>query len=250
MTQPSLYSQRSDGVLEIIINRPERKNAFTAAMYEAFAAELQKASSDPQSKVVLVRSEGADFSSGNDLMDFLKTPPTGESAPVFRFLMALASFPKPLIAAVSGYAIGIGTTMLLHADAVYAEPEARFQLPFVNLGLVPEAGSSLLLPQRCGPLVAAELLMFGEAFTAEYARDHRLITAIVDADKLLDHARARAAALAKKPAEALRLTKDLLRKTYRVELEKQMKDEAEVFTAQLQSPEVKGAINAFFEKRK
>lgn len=249
MSQAALFTQLSQGVMEVVINRPERKNAFTNAMYEAFAGALHEAAQDPGIRVVLVRAEGADFSAGNDLMDFLQQPPAGEGAPVYRFLMALAQFPKPIIAAVSGYAIGIGTTLLLHADLVYAAPTTRFQLPFVNLALVPEAGSSLLLPLRAGPLVAAELLMLGEPFDAERALRYQIINEVIDDKKLLETVRAKASALAKKPAEALRLTKQLLRKPLWNQLKQQMDEEVTLFSQQLQSPEAKAAIQGFFDKK-
>ena len=148
-----IKTTEADGILEITIDRPAKKNALTLAMYDALAAALARASADPSVRVVLVRGgvgEGAVFTSGNDLQDFMRAPPTGDDSPVVRFLEAIRTFDKPLIAAVAGHAIGVGTTMLFHCDLVYAAEDARFQLPFVNLALVPEAGSSFLLPRLVG----------------------------------------------------------------------------------------------------
>jgi enoyl-CoA hydratase/carnithine racemase len=242
--------QVESGVVEIVLSRPARKNALTLAMYDAMTAALADAKAGPAT-AVLLRGEGGVFTSGNDLQDFMQRPPTGEDSPVFRFLEALVAFDKPLVAAVSGPAIGVGTTMLMHCDLVYASETARFQLPFVNLGLVPEAGSSLLLPRLAGHVRAAELLFFGEPFGAAYAREIGLVNAVLPEAALLDHVRGRLAALSEKPPTALRETKRLLKGLGDPDaVRARMQAEAAVFLERLASPEVAEAISAFFEKRK
>jgi enoyl-CoA hydratase/carnithine racemase len=198
-------------------------------------------------RAVLLHGEGGSFTSGNDLGDFMQSPPTGENSPVLRFLSALSAFEKPIVAAVEGHAIGIGTTLLLHCDLVYAAPSARFQVPFVNLALVPEAASSLLLPRLAGHARAAELLFFGEPFDAATAHDLGIVSAV--ADDVLAHARARVSALVAKPAQALRLTKRLMKQPLADAVRAQMRAEGAVFIERLASAEVREAITAFFEKR-
>ena len=242
-------SETARGVLRLALARPEKKNALTLAMYDALTAALAGAAAEPAVRVVLLHGEGGVFTAGNDLFDFLSDPPRGEDSPVFRFLHAVSTFPKPLLAAVAGPAVGIGTTVLLHCDLAWAAPSARFSLPFVNLGLVPEAASSLLLPATVGTKRAAAWLLFGESFGAEEAAQAGLINGVVPEEDLLDHAMARALALAQKPPEALRLTKSLLRRPHEASIAETLGEEGRLFVSRLASPEAQEAFTAFVEKR-
>jgi enoyl-CoA hydratase/carnithine racemase len=245
-----VLTARDGGVLRIELNRPEKKNAITIAMYQALGDALQSASGDRGIRAVLLHGKPEVFSSGNDVADFLADPPRGEDFAPFRFLRVLARFDKPLVAAVSGAAIGIGTTLLLHCDLVYAAAGARFQLPFASLGLAPEAASSLLLPRLAGWQKAAELLMLGEPFTAETAQDIGLVNRVVPAEALLETATAAARALATKPPAALRATKALMKQALSAQVDEAMSREIREFTERLRSPEAKEAFAAFLEKRK
>ena len=236
------------GVRHLVLDRPAKKNAITRAMYARLADALAEAADDGDVRAVVLSGRGGVFTGGNDLSDFAQGPPTGPDSPVFRFLAAAVAFPKPLVAAVAGPAVGIGTTILLHCDLAYADVDAVFRMPFVDLGLVPEAASSLLLPQIAGPARAAELLMFGEPFTAETAREVGLVNAVVGGG-VVDHALDRARALAEKPPEAVRLTKALLRRASAGAVEETMAHEGELFVERLGSPEAAEAFTAFFEKR-
>jgi len=200
-------------------------------------------------RVVLFTGEAGCFTSGNDLGDFLKSPPTGEDSPVGRFLTALASFPKPVVAAVSGPAIGIGTTMLLHCDLALADETARFRLPFVNLALVPEAASSLLLPAMVGHRVASELFLLGDAFDAETARRHGIINRVCASDTLESEALALAERLAAQPPEAIRHTKALLKHNGADAVAETMRREGAIFRKRLASPEAMEAMQAFMARR-
>jgi len=237
------------GVLRLTIARPDKKNALTVAMYAALASAINDANTDKTVRVILITGSEDSFTAGNDLKDFLENPPTDPSSPVFQFMHAIAGAQKPVIAAVNGLAIGIGTTMLLHCDFVYAVDGARFQLPFVNLGLVPELGSSLVLPALAGRAKAAELLMLGDMFDAATAAEIGLVNAVCAAEDLESVASATATALAAKPPSALRKTKALLNADLAAVTER-INAEAKMFGEQLSSDEVKEAIAAFFEKRK
>lgn len=239
-----------DAIAHIQINRPEKKNALTIAMYAALADALRRAESDDSVRVVLFSGAESAFCAGNDLSDFLQAPPIDESSPAFQFLHVLASAQKPLVAAVRGVAIGIGVTMLLHCDLVYAGRGARFQLPFVNLGLVPEAGSSLLLPQMLGHRGAAALLMLGDAFDADAAHAAGIVNAVVPDGEVLPIAQVAAHALAAKAPEALRLTKQLMKSHNQPALNTAMTTEARIFSQRLTSAEATEAFQAFFERRK
>ncbi len=239
-----------EGVREIIIARPETKNSLLVTMYEAFTEALLDAERDPEVQVILVRGEGGQFSSGNDLKDFLENAPDGPESPVFRFMHVIAECKKPIVAAVDGFAVGIGSTMLLHCDVVYAAPETQFILPFVNLALCPEAGSALVLPKVAGHRRAAEVFFFGEPFDTALAVELGLVSRVVPKDELLDHARKRARRLAEKPQRALLATKQLLKRHSAPELNAHIDAEAVVFCDLLKSDELKEAIGAFFEKRK
>ena len=245
----SILSTHQDGVLTLTLNRPTRKNALTLSMYEELAGALNASAVDPKVRVVVITGAGRMFTSGNDLQDFMNSPPTSSDTPVFYFMRALLDFPKPLIAGVDGPAVGIGTTMLLHCDFVYATEEALFQMPFIRLGLVPEAGSSYLLPLMLGQRRAAELLMLGDRFTAEQARTYGVINDVVPADQLSAKVTEKAEALSRLPPEAMRHSKALLKAPFKAELERVMRVEGEIFIERLRSPETAEAITAFFEKR-
>ncbi|HEX2094105.1 MAG TPA: enoyl-CoA hydratase [Longimicrobiaceae bacterium] len=236
-------------VLSLRLNRPEKKNALTLEMYAALAGALRAVEEDPGVRVVLLAGTGDAFTAGNDLGDFLQRPPTDQSSPVLLFLNALISASKPVVAAVNGLAVGVGTTLLLHCDLVYAARSARFHLPFVGLGLVPEAGSSLLLPQRVGQARAAELLLLGESFGAEEALAMGLVSAVFPDEELAEQAAERARRLARQPPAAVRATKALLRRADRAALPERMRQEGEVFIERLRSPEAREAMQAFLERR-
>jgi enoyl-CoA hydratase/carnithine racemase len=236
-------------VARIELRRLEKKNALTAEMYQALADALAGAESDAQVRAVLLHGSPDCFCSGNDLADFLKRPPGGPS-PAIRFLERISTAKKPIVAAVGGPAVGIGTTLLLHCDLVYAAPNARFQLPFVALGIVPEAASTLLLPMLAGYARAAELLLLGRPFGAEQALAAGIATEVVPEDRLLEHARGSALALAAQPPEPVRLTKELMKRGQAQAVRERMAEEWRILAARLASPEAKEAITAALEKRK
>ena len=238
------------GVLAITLARPDRRNAITIAMYAELADAIGNAQKDPSLRLITLRGEGEDFTAGNDLADFLAAMPRdGEEIAVWRLLRTLAGNELPLIAAVHGNAIGIGTTILLHCDFVLAEGGTRFSMPFVDLGLVPEAASSLLLPRLAGRRRAARYLLLAEPFGPEEALEWGLVTKVVPTGGLAQALADTVAALLAKPAEALRLTQKLLRHGAREEMLERFKLENSHFSERLQSAEVKEAITAFFEKR-
>ena len=239
-----------DGVFRIEIARPEKKNALTAQMYQALADALAGAEADPAVRVILISGAGGNFTAGNDLADFLDQPPKDEKAPVFQFLDGFANLQKPFVAAVEGVAVGVGTTILLHCDLAYAGTSARFALPFANLGLTPEAASSLLLPLRTGHARAAEMLMLGEVFTAQTALEAGIVNAVLPDGQVLAHAMERCRKLLAQPAASLRLTKQLMKRAQQTLIRETMRAEAEIFRQRLVSPEAKEAFAAFFEKRK
>ncbi|WP_119678868.1 enoyl-CoA hydratase-related protein [Indioceanicola profundi] len=238
----------ANGVRTITMNRPEKRNALTVAMYDRMAEALTEAG-EGAARAVLFRGAGGFFTGGNDIMDFVANPPTGDDSAVFRFLFALVEAPIPLVAEVEGLAVGIGTTMLLHCDLVYAAPDARFHLPFVDLGLVPEAASSILLPRRIGHARAARMLLLGEPLEAAEAAEAGLVTGIVPAEELGEAALAKATALAAKPANALRTAKSLM-KPNKAEILETMRHEGELFGKALRSPEAMAAFQAFLGKGK
>jgi enoyl-CoA hydratase/carnithine racemase len=245
-----IHSTSNDGILTLRINRPDRKNALNLAMYQALADGLRAADRDDSVRVILI-SGGADcFTSGNDLADFISAPPTSPESPVMQFLFAISEARKPLVAAVNGPAVGVGVTMLLHCDLVYAGSNATFQMPFVNLGLCPEAGSTLLLPRIMGHQQAAELLLLGETFSAEKAHLLGIITEVCPDDAALATAEKRAAQLAQQPAAAVRLTKHLLKRDYAAPLRETIVEEGAQFIARLKSPEATEALQAFMQRRK
>ena len=244
----NIHTSQDGAVFKLRFNRPEKKNAILGAMYADAAAAFNTANNDPQVRVLVITGAGDSFCAGNDLKDFLDNPPTDKDAPVFRFMNAVQAFQKPVIAAVNGVAIGIGTTVLLHCDFAYAAPSAKFQLPFVNLALMPEFGSSLLLPRFVGTRKAAELLLLAEVFDAATARDIGLLNAVVEADQLQEFVAAKARILASKPPASMRATKALLRSD-RQNIADQVAMENEIFGERLKSAELKEAVTAFLEKR-
>jgi enoyl-CoA hydratase/carnithine racemase len=238
------------GVMTITLNRPERKNSITAAMYGAMADALAAAAQDPATRVVVLQGNETVFSAGNDIGDFLNKPPAGMDSPVFRFLRGIATFPKPLLAAVCGPAVGVGTTMLLHCDLVYAGDNAAFSMPFVNLGLCPEAASSLLVPQMFGYHRAAEALLLGEPFMAEAALEVGLVNRVVPPTEAHGLAQAVARKLAAKPLSSLVETKRLMKKGQQQLVQQQMDEEGASFGRMLGEPAAKEAFGAFMAKRK
>jgi len=220
-----IQNERSDGILTLRINRPEKKNALSLAMYQGLADGIREAEGDDTVRVILISGGDDCFTTGNDLADFLSAPPTGPESPGLQFLSAISTARKPVVAAVSGLAVGIGVTMLLHCDLVYAGAGATFQMPFVNLGLCPEAGSTLLLPRIMGHQKAAELLLLGEAFSAAKACSLGIVTEVCPDSEVFATARTRALQLAAQPAAAVRLAKNLLKRDYAVPLRETMAEE-------------------------
>lgn len=250
MTTETPITRRQDGhVLVVSLNRPDKKNALNLQMYQELAQALTDAASDPNVRVVLLRGEGSSFTSGNDLKDFLSNPPKDETSPVFGFLLGLVRFEKPLVIATRGHAVGIGTTMLLHADLVYAAADSVFKMPFTQLALVPEAGVSWLLPRIVGHTRAAELLLLSEPFTAQSAQSYGIVTEVVTEGDVDDVALSKAHALAALPPASVRASKKLLKDPVRDYLISVIRAEAKVFAERLASPELAEAIGAFFEKR-
>jgi enoyl-CoA hydratase/carnithine racemase len=239
------------GRLRIRMNRPERRNAITVAMYAALAEAIETAAADDGVRLIIIEGAGEDFTAGNDLADFLaEMPPPGTTdIPVWRFLRAMAKNEVPVIAAVHGNAVGIGTTMLFHCDLVLAEEGSRFVMPFVDLGLVPEAASSLILPRLAGRRRAARYLLLGESFGPEEALEFGLVSHVVPKGQLDAAVVSKVEALLAKPAEALRLTQRLLRRGGQEEILQRMELENGHFAERLASDEVRQAIEAFFAAR-
>lgn len=245
-----ILTGKSNGILTIEFNRPHKKNAITAAMYQAMADALKDGEADTSVRVILIAGKPDVFTAGNDLDDFLKNPPHSSDSPVHLFLWNLSHAAKPVVAAVSGAAVGIGTTLLLHCDLVYAADNARFSMPFVQLGLCPEAASSLLFPQLAGYRRGAEKLMLGEPFLAEEALQMGLINKVLPLAQLRAFAEAQAAKLAALPASSICATKRLMRDGQFAAVEAQMMEECRQFGALLSAPEAQEAFAAFFQKRK
>ena len=237
------------GVMTITFNRLDKKNSITSSMYADMAEALAQAAADPAVRVVVFQGHESIFSAGNDIGDFLNQPPTTQESPVFRFLRGIATFEKPLLAAVAGPAVGIGTTMLFHCDLVYAGDNAAFSMPFVNLGLCPEAASSLLAPRMFGYHRAAEALLMGEPFFAEAAQEVGLVNRVVPPTEVNGYAQAQARKLAAKPLTSLIATKRLMKGDTQAVLKK-MDEEGQDFGRMLREPAAKEAFGAFMEKRK
>ena len=250
----SIKTATLNGVATIEIARPEKKNALTVAMYQAMADALNAAQADPTVRAVLITGQPGIFTSGNDIEDFMSRPPGQGSnnmdSPVFQFMRALVGIDKPMVAAVTGAAIGIGTTMLLHCDLVYVSDEARLAMPFVSLGLVPEFASSLVVPRLLGNVKAAEKLMLGDPFSPEEAVDARIANAVLPAGEVVNHARRVAERFNALPPGAVRDAKRLLRGPQHEAIVQTIRNEGELFAARLRSPEAREAFQAFFEKRK
>jgi enoyl-CoA hydratase/carnithine racemase len=250
----SIKTATLNGVATIEIARPEKKNALTVAMYQAMADAINAAREDKAVRAVLITGQPGIFTSGNDIEDFMSRPPGGGSdamdSPVFQFMRALLDCDKPVVAAVTGAAIGIGTTMLLHCDFVYVSDEARLAMPFVSLGLVPEFASSVLVPQLMGHTKAAEKLLLGEPFTPEQAVDCGLANAVLPANEVVNHARRIAERFNQLPPGAVREAKQLLRGPQRALVLNTIRSEGELFGKRLRSPEAMEAFQAFFQKRK
>jgi enoyl-CoA hydratase/carnithine racemase len=247
-----ILTNKQNGIFTIEFNRPEKKNSITAAMYQTIADALKDAQNDAAIRVILFTGKPEIFTAGNDLEDFLNSDSQGELAdrPVAQFMLQLSQATKPVIAAVAGAAIGIGTTMLLHCDLVYAAENAKFSMPFAKLGLCPEFASSMILPQIVGYQRAAEKLFFGESFSAQEAYEMGLVTKVLPPGELLAFARAQAAKLTSLPASSLRTTKNLMKSSQTDTVVAQMWEESKIFSAMLLAPEAKEAFNAFFQKRK
>lgn len=245
-----IVSERSGSILRVQFNRPTKKNALTASMYTGLANLLNEAANDDHIRVVLLHGAGDSFSAGNDLQDFLKNPPGIGENPQAQLIHALINFDKPLVAAVHGAAIGSGTTMLTYCDFVYASESTKFQMPFINLALVPEFGTSYSVPRRIGYLRATELIMLGQPFDAARAAELGFVTTVVPDQNLMDTATETAQKLAAKPASAMRACKKLLKQPLRDQIERAVDAEMEEFLARLHSVDAKEAITAFFEKRR
>lgn len=245
-----VIDRSAEGVLTIALNRPEKKNAITSAMYQSMADALANAQEDAAVRAILIRGGEGAFSAGNDLEDFLKSPPGSEDAPVLQFLRRISGAEKPIVASVAGVAVGIGTTLLLHCDLVYAADSATFSLPFAQLGLCPEAASSLLLPRIAGYPLAAEKLLLGEAFDAQEAHRMGIVNRLLPAGEVDAFACAQAVKLAALPASSLRVTKMLMKRAQGQEIAERMKEEVVHFGKMLLAPEAREAMMAFFQKRK
>src|SRR3984957_14724288 len=244
-----IVTERSGSILRIEFNRPAKKNALTAAMYTGLADLLNEAGKDDRTRVVLLHGAGDSFTAGNDLEDFMKNPPGPGESPQAQLIHALINFDKPLVAAVHGAAVGSGTTMLTYFDFVYAGQSTKFQMPFINLGLVPEFGTSYSVPRRIGYLPATEIILLGQPFDAARAAELGFVTRVVPDRDLLATATETAQKLAEKPASALRACKKLLKRSLREQIEHAVDAEVEEFSARLRSVDTKEAITAFFEKR-
>jgi enoyl-CoA hydratase/carnithine racemase len=245
-----IRSETKDRVARIRFDRLDKKNAITVEMYAQLGAALAAAEAEPQARAVLLHGSADCFTAGNDVADFLKAPRNAGSSPARALFDTLPQMKKPVVAAVGGPAVGIGSTMLLHCDLVYAAPNARFQLPFVPLGIVPEFGSTFLLPLIAGYQRAAKLLLLGQPFTAQEAHEAGIVTEVVPQERLLEHSLQVANALAALPPESIRLTKRLMKARHAQTLAATIEEETRIFTERLTSPEAKEALSAFLEKRK
>lgn len=245
-----IVTEQTGSVLRVQFNRPTKRNAMTSAMYVALAGIFDKAASDENTRVVLWHGAGDSFCAGNDIQDFLKNPPGPGESPQASLMKAFVNLDKPLVAAVHGAAIGGGTTMLTHCDFIYAGEGAKFQMPFINLALVPEFGSSYSVPALIGHVRAAELILLGTPFDARRAAELGLVTEVVSDKDALSRATETAHKLAAKPAAALQASKRLMKRPFREQIKAAMKAENEEFSAQVRSDDAKEALNAFLEKRK
>ena len=246
----SIHTHTENRVAHIRIARPEKKNALSQAMYQSLAVAIDAAVADSAVRSVLLYGEPAIFTAGNDLEDFLKSPVSGMDAPVFQFMLKFSACPKPIVVAVSGPAVGIGTTLLLHADLVYAADTAMFSMPFVTLGLCAEFGSSALVPALRGTAQVAEKLLLGETISADEALDLGFVTQLIPAGDVLAHATRKAEKFGQLPPDAVRSTKKLMRAATHANMPAIIAAEAQEFGRLLRSEEAKEAMTAFFQKRK
>ncbi|BBP81669.1 MULTISPECIES: enoyl-CoA hydratase [Pseudomonas] len=246
-----IHLERDQGLLTIRMQRADKMNALTRAMYGAMADALDAAGEDRSVRAVLITGSETCFTSGNDVADFIQAPPSGLDSEVFRFMKALFDFAKPVVAAVSGPAVGIGTTLLLHCDLVYVARDAKLKMPFVNLGLCPEFGSSLILPRMLGHARAAQLLLLGEAFTGEQAAAWGIANeALDDGAATLARAREMAQRFEQLAPSAVAVSKRLMREPGREELRQVIMEEGELFGQRLRTPEAIEALSAFMQRRK
>jgi enoyl-CoA hydratase/carnithine racemase len=245
-----IKSEIAGRVMRVELARLDKKNALTGAMYAGLADAITAADQDAQVRAVLLHGAPDCFCAGNDVGDFLKRPPLVAGSPSARFFVAMQELRKPIVAAVGGPAVGIGTTMLLHCDIVYAAANARFQLPFVPLGITPEFGSTYILPLLAGYQRAAELLLLGQPFTAQKAHEVGIVSVVVPQEDLFSEAQEAAAALAALPPESIQLTKQLMKKRHAQLVRETIAEEVQVFGERLGSAEAKEAMSAFLEKRK
>ncbi|QIG98258.1 enoyl-CoA hydratase [Bradyrhizobium sp. 6(2017)] len=245
-----IVTEHGGGILRIQLNRPTKRNAMTSAMYLALASMFSEAAGDDSTRAVLWHGAGDSFCAGNDIEDFLKNPPGPGESPQSALMDALVKFDKPVVAAVHGAAIGGGTTMLTHCDFIYAGESTHFQMPFINLAVVPEFGSSYSVPARIGHLRAAELILMGAPFDARRAVELGLATAVVSDKDVLTRAVETAGKLAAKPASALQASKRLMKQPFREQIKAAMQAENAEFSAQVRSDDAKEAFTAFLEKRK
>ena len=246
----SITSAAINGVARIQIARPEKKNAISAAMYQSMADAIAAAHDDAAVRCILIHGQDTIFTAGNDLEDFVKNPPADAEAPVFRFMQALGYAEKPVVAAVNGAAVGIGTTMLMHCDLVYCADNSVFSMPFVTLGICPEFASSLLVPLAAGYHKAVEKLLLGDPISADEAVEMKIVNRVLPRDDVLKHAIEQAERFNQLPPGSVRATKRLLRSGLRSLTEKVIADEVKAFSAMLRSDEAKEAFTAFFERRK
>jgi enoyl-CoA hydratase/carnithine racemase len=245
-----IVTAHAGSILRVQLNRPAKRNAMTSAMYVALADILNEATKDDNTRAVLWHGAGDSFCAGNDIDDFLKNPPGPGESPQARLMEALVNFDKPLVAAVQGAAIGGGTTMLLHCDFIYAGESTKFQMPFINLAVVPEFGSSSIVSARIGHIRASELILLGAPFDARRAAEIGLVNQVMPDSDVMAKARETAEKLAAKPAAALQASKRLLKQPFREQIKAAMKAENEEFSVQVRSDDAKEAFNAFLEKRK
>jgi enoyl-CoA hydratase/carnithine racemase len=243
-----IVTERSESILRIQLNRPMKRNAMTSRMYTTLADIINDAAEDEYTRVVLWHGAGDSFCAGNDIEDFLENPPGPGDSPQARLMNALVDFDKPLIAAVHGAAIGGGTTMLTHCDFVYAGESAQFQMPFINLAVVPEFGSSCSVPARIGHIRAAELILLGQPFDAKRAAELGFVTQVVPDQNLMTTATEAARNLAAKPAHALQASKRLMKRPFRVQIKAAMEAENQEFSARVRSDEAREALAAFLDK--
>ena len=245
-----IKTETQDGVARIEIARPEKKNALTAAMYQAMADAIAAAHDDAAVRAILIHGQPSIFCAGNDLEDFLKNPPAGLDAPVFQFMQALCTAEKPVVAAVHGAAVGIGTTMLMHCDFVYAADNAMFSMPFVSLGICAEFGSSMLVPLAAGYHKAAEKLLLGEPISAEEAVEMRIVNRLLPPGEVLAYATRQAQRFNTLPPASVRATKRLMKSGWKAVVEKVIMDEGQTFAKMLTQGEAREAMSAFLERRK